>query len=170
MHWGFGSRGLFLAHIKINKMKKYVVAEYDVANQVSQDIEFFQRNKREYQDNYCCDDDDRELELITDEEIEKFFWEDYDRIIYWEDLEMNLEIEFNQHIGKEVYVEGKNMGWRNRSGEKTFTLNETMDMFHKIVPECDLTYLMKRGDNGEYELRIATHDSPMGEMYNIKIK
>jgi len=170
MHWGFGSRGLFLAHIKINKMKKYVVAEYDVANQVSQDIEFFQRNKREYQDNYCCDDDDRELELITDEEIEKFFWEDYDRVIYWEDLEMNLEIEFNQHIGKEVYVEGKNMGWRNRSGEKTFTLNETMDMFHKIVPECDLTYSMEKVKDKEYEVRISHHDSPMGEYYNIKIK
>ena len=151
-------------------MKKYIVAEYDVANQVSQDIEFFQRNKGEYQDNYCCDDDDRKLESITDEEIERFFWEDYDRVIYWEDLEMSLEIEFNKHIGKEVYVEGKNMGWRNRSGEKTFTLNETMDMFHKIVPQCDLTYLMKRGDNGEYELRIAHHDSPMGEVYNIKIK
>jgi len=85
-------------------------------------------------------------------------------------FEMDLEEEFTDYIGKEVYVEGKNMGWRNRSGEKTFTLNETMDMFHKIVPECDLTYSMEKVKEGKYEVRIAHHDSPMGEIYNIKIK
>ena len=153
-------------------MKKYVVAEYDVVNQLSQDIEYNQKNKGDYQTCYCSDDDDRELELITDEEIEEYFWSDYDREIYWESFEMDIEIEFSKHIGKEVYVEGRNMGWRNRSGEKTFTLNETIDMFREIAPQCDLTYLMTRNDedHGEYEVRIAHHDSPMGEVYNIKIK
>ena len=102
-------------------MKKYVVAEYDVANQISQDIEYFQKNKDEYQQIYCSEV--REIEDIPDEEIEKFFWRDYDSSIYFETFEINLENEFYKHIGKEVYVEGRNMGWRNRSGEKTFTLN-----------------------------------------------
>ena len=149
---------------------KTKIAEYDVANQISQDIEYYQRNKGEYQENYTNGLDDRELELITDEEIEEFFWKDYDSSIYFETFEIDLEEEFTKHIGKEVYVEGKNMGWRNRSGEKTFTLNETMDMFREIAPECDLTYLMTKDDNGEYEVRIAHHDSPMGEYYNLKIK
>ena len=177
MHWGFGGRGLFLAQLKLNYMKKYIVAEYDIANQISQDIEFFQKNKGEYQDNYCSglvDENEnpvkREIEDITDEEIEKFFWNEYDKDIYWEFFEMDLENEFSKDIGKEVYVEGRNMGWRNRSGEKTFTLNKTIDMFREIAPQCDLTYLMTRDENGEYEVRIAHHDSPMGEMYNIKIK
>ena len=177
MHWGFGGRGIFLAQLKLNYMKKYIVAEYDVANQISQDIEFFQKNKGEYQDNYCSglvDENEnpvkREIEDITDEEIEKFFWNEYDKDIYWEFFEMDLENEFSKDIGKEVYVEGRNMGWRNRSGEKTFTLNKTIDMFREIAPQCDLTYLMTRDENGEYEVRIAHHDSPMGEMYNIKIK
>jgi len=168
---------MFLAQLKLNIMKKMIVAEYDVANQVSQDIEFYQKNKGEYQENYCSclvDENEnpikREIEDITDDEIEEFFWEEYDKSIYWEMFEMDLEEEFTDYIGKEVYVEGKNMGWRNRSGEKTFTLNETMDMFHKIVPECDLTYSMEKVKEGKYEVRIAHHDSPMGEIYNIKIK
>tara|TARA_R100000654_G_C2677653_1_gene126887 strand:- start:586 stop:1035 length:450 start_codon:yes stop_codon:yes gene_type:complete len=149
-------------------MKKYVVAEYDVANQISHDIEYFQKNKTEYQQIYCSEV--REIEDISDQEIEEFFWGDYDKSIYWEMFEIDLEEEFTKQIGKEVYVEGKNMGWRNRSGEKTFTLNETIDMFREIAPKCDLTYLMTKDDNGEYEVRIAHHDSPMGETYNIKIK
>jgi len=168
---------MFLAQLKLNIMKKMIVAEYDVANQVSQDIEFYQKNKGEYQENYCSclvDENEnpikREIEDITDDEIEEFFWKEYDKSIYWEMFEMDLDEEFTKHIGKEVYVEGRNMGWRNRSGEKTFTINKTMDMFREIAPECDLTYLMTRDENGEYEVRIAHHDSPMGEMYNIKIK
>ena len=177
MHWGFGSRGLFLAQFNINKMGKIIVAEYDVANQVSQDIEFYQRNKAEYQENYCSclvDENEkpivREVEDITDDEIEKFFWGDYDKSIYFEMFEMDLEEEFTKHIGKDVYVEGSNIGWRNRSGHKTFTINEPMDVFREIVPECDLTYLMTRDENGEYEVRISHHDSPMGEMYKLKLK
>jgi len=160
-------------------MGKIIVAEYDVANQVSQDIEFYQKNKGEYQENFCSclvDENEnpikREIEEIPDDEIEEFFWGDYDKSIYWEFFEMDLDTEFRKHIGKEVYVEGKNIGWRNRSGEKTFTLNETMDIFTEIAPECELTYLITRyeWDDKEYEVRIAHHDSPMGEVYNIKIK
>jgi len=151
-------------------MKNYVVAEYNVANQIIQDIEYNQRNRGDYQTCYCSDDDDRELELITDEEIEEYFWNEYDREIYWESFEMDIEIEFSKHIGKEVYVEGKNMGWRNRSGHKTFTLNEPMDMFREIAPECDLTFKIEKIKEKEYQARISHHDSPMGEYYNIKIK
>ena len=151
-------------------MKNYVVAEYNVANQIIQDIEYNQRNRGDYQTCYCSDDDDRELELITDEEIEEYFWNEYDREIYWESFEMDIEIEFSKHIGKEVYVEGKNMGWRNRSGHKTFTLNEPMDMFREIAPECDLTFKIEKIKEKEYQATISHHDSPMGEYYNIKIK
>ena len=76
-------------------MGKIIVAEYDVANQVSQDIEFYQKNKSEYQENYCSclvDENEnpivREIEDIPDDEIEEFFWGDYDKSIYWEFFEI----------------------------------------------------------------------------------
>ena len=62
------------------------------------------------------------------------------------------------------------MGWRNLSGEKFFTINKPIDMFEEIAPDCEITYKIEKVKEGEYEVRIAHHDSPMGEYYNIKIK
>ena len=146
------------------------VAEYDVGNYIHNQIEFFKNDKQEF----CVSilwDEEREPESVTDDEIEEHFWGDY--YIgeqHWEFFQEDLEEEFKQHIGKDVYVEGRNMGWRNLSGEKTFTINKTLDMFREIAPECDLTYKMEKVKEGEYEVRIAHHDSPMGEYYNLKIK
>ena len=146
------------------------VAEYDVSNYMYNQIEFFKKDKQEF----CVSilwDEEREPESITDDEIEEHFYNDYYLgELHWEDFTYFLDEEFKQYIGKDVYVEGKNMGWRNLSGEKTFTINETIDVFREIAPECDLTYKMEKVKEGEYEVRIAHHDSPIGEYYNLKIK
>lgn len=147
------------------------VAEYDVSNYISNQIEFFQNNKEEFCVSILCDEE-REPESITDDEIEEHFWGDYYiGELHWEDFTFFLDEEFKQYIGKDVYVEGKNMGWRNRTGYKEFTINKAIDMFREIAPEnCDLTYKMEKVKEGEYEVRISHHDSPMGEYYNLKIK
>ena len=62
------------------------------------------------------------------------------------------------------------MGWRNLTGYKEFILERGEDIFYKIIPDCDLTYEIKKVKEKEYEVRIAHHDSPTGEYYNIKIK
>ena len=146
------------------------VAVYDVGNYISNEIEFFQNDKQEF----CVSilwDEERKPESVSDDEIEEHFYNDFSiGEMHWEDFTYGLEEEFTQHIGKDVYVNGSNMGWRNRSGEKEFTLNEPIDMFREIAPECDLTYKMEKVKEGEYEVRISHHDSPMGEYYNIKIK
>ena len=168
MHWGFGSRGMFLSQLKLNKMTK--IAEYDVGNYIQQQIDFFQEDKQEFLVSILWDEE-RDPKTITDKEIEDHFYNDhYIGEECYESLRNDLDNEFTEHIGKEVYVEGSNMGWRNQSGHKTFTLNETIDMFKEIIPECNLTYSMEKVKDKEYEVRIAHHDSPMGEMYNIKIK
>jgi len=146
------------------------VAEYDVGNYISNQIEFFQKDKQEFLVSILADEE-REPESVSDNEIEEHFYDDwYIGEMHWEDFQYMLEEEFTQHIGKDVYVEGRNMGWRNRTGHKEFTINETIDVFRKIAPECDLTYKMEKVKEGEYEVRIAHHDSPMGEYYNLKIK
>tara|TARA_R110002096_G_scaffold66229_1_gene161185 strand:+ start:874 stop:1332 length:459 start_codon:yes stop_codon:yes gene_type:complete len=146
------------------------VAEYDVGNYISNEIEFFKNDKQEFLVSKLWDEE-RDVSSVSDKEIEDYFWGDvFAADDVWVFFEEALEEEFTQHIGKDVYVEGSNMGWRNRSGEKTFTINETLDMFHEIAPECDLTYKMEKVKDGEYEVRISHHDSPMGEYYNLKIK
>ena len=152
------------------KKENEFIAEYDVGEYIHNQIEYFKNDKQEF----CVSilwDEEREPESVTDDEIEEHFYNDYSLgEFHWEDFTYFLDEEFKQHIGKDVYVEGRNMGWRNRSGEKTFTITETIDMFREIVPECDLTYKMEKVNEGEYEVRIAHHDSPMGEYYTIKIK
>jgi hypothetical protein len=147
-----------------------LVAEYDVGEYISNQIEFFQNDKQEF----CVSilwDEEKNPESVSDKEIEEHFYNDYYiGELHWEDFQYMLEEEFTQHIGKDVYVEGRNMGWRNLNGEKTFTINETIDVFRKIAPKCDLTYKMEKVKEGEYEVRIAHHDSPMGEYYKLKIK
>lgn len=147
-----------------------LVAEYDVGNYINEQVEFFKNDKQEF----CVSilwDEERTPESVSDKEIEEHFWGDY--YIgeqHWEFFQEDLEEEFKQHIGKDVYVEGRKMGWRNRTGHKEFTINETIDVFREIAPECDLTYKMEKVKEGEYEVRISHHDSPTGEYYNLKIK
>ena len=157
---------------KFMEFPKLVVAKYNVSDHISSQIEYFQKNKGEYQENYTNGFDDRSLDLITDKEISNYFFsaDSEEHHYHWEDFLEDLEEEFSQYIGKKVYVEGSNMGWRNRSGEKTFKIKSTEDIFRQIAPECDLTYEMEKVNDKEYEVRIAHHDSPMGEYYNLKIK
>ena len=145
---------------------KQFVAEYDVGEYISNEIEFFQKDKQEFLVSILWDEE-RKPESVSDKEVEVHFWNDiYMGENCWQYFRDDLDAEFDKYIGKEVHVEGGNMGWRNRSGEKTFTINETTDMFREIAPECDLTYKMEKVKEGEYEVRISHHDSPTGQYYN----
>ena len=149
---------------------KQFVAQYDVGKYIWNEIEFFQNDKQEFLVSILWDEE-RETESVTDKEIEEHFWGDYyygEK--HYEDFLYKLKEEFREYIGKDVFVIGKNMTWRNLSGEKTFTINDPIDMFREIAPKCDLTYKMEKVKEGEYEVRISHHDSPTGEYYNIKIK
>tara|TARA_R110002012_G_scaffold272651_1_gene458267 strand:- start:772 stop:1236 length:465 start_codon:yes stop_codon:yes gene_type:complete len=143
---------------------------YDVYAFTQNEIDFFKRDKQEFLVS-ILGDEERETESVTDKEIEEHFENDY--YIgenHFEFFREDLEEEFRQHIGKIIYVEGRNIGWRNRSGYKEFELIKGEDIFKEIAPECDLTYKIKKVKEKEYEVRISHHDSPMGEHYNIKIK
>ena len=143
---------------------------YDVYAYIQNQINYFIKDKQEFLVSILWDED-REPSDVSDEEIEKHFENDY--YIgeqHWEDFYYYLEEEFKQHIGKKIYVEGRNMGWRNRTGYKEFELKKGEDIFREIAPECDLTYYITKEKEGEYEVRISHHDSPMGEYYKIKIK
>jgi len=143
---------------------------YDVNAHIQNEIDFFKRDKQEFLVSILWDED-RDAESVTDKEIEEHFYSDYYIGQYHFDyFREDLEEEFRQHIGKTIYVEGTNMGWRNRTGHKEFELINYEDIFYQIVPECDLTYYIRKIKENEYEVNISHHDSPMGEYYTIKIK
>tara|TARA_R100000808_G_C2108775_1_gene123520 strand:- start:510 stop:962 length:453 start_codon:yes stop_codon:yes gene_type:complete len=150
-------------------MEKWTT-QYDESEFLQNEIDFFKENKQEFLVSILWDED-REAESITDEEIEDHFYNDeYLWKTHREQFLYELNEEFMDYVDCEVYVEGRKMGWRNRSGYKEFTLERGEDIFYKIIPDCDLTYKIEKVKDKEYEVRIAHHDSPMGEYYNIKIK
>ena len=149
---------------------KQLIAEYDVSDYIYNQIEYFKNDKQEFLVSKLWNEE-RDVSSVTDKEIEEHFYDDvWIGEEHYEDFLYQLEEEFTKHIGKDVYVEGRKMGWRNLNGEKFFTINKPIDMFKEIAPECDLTYKIEKVKEGEYEVRIAHHDSPTGEYYNIKIK
>ena len=154
----------------MNIIKEKFVAEYDFNDYLHNQIDYFKEDKQEFLVSILCDEE-RKPESVTDKEIEDHFYSDYYLSeLHWEDFTYMLEEEFKQHIGKDVRVEGTNMGWRNLNGYKEFTINKPIDVFSEIAPQCDLTYHIEKVKEKEYEVKIFHHDSPMGENYNIKIK
>lgn len=144
--------------------------QYDKSQFMWDEIEFFQQDKQEFAVS-ILNDEDRNPLTITKDEIEDYFLNDvylYER--HLEQFLYDMNEEFMDYVDCEVYVEGKNMGWRNLTGWKEFTLERGEDIFYKIIPDCDLTYYIEKVKEKEYKVKISHHDSPMGEYYNIKIK
>ena len=145
-------------------------AQYNESEFLTSEIEFFQQDKQEFAVS-ILNDEDRDPLTITKDEIEEYFYNDiYVFEKHKEQFLYDLNDEFMDYVDEEVFVEGKNMGWNNRTGHKQFTLRRGEDMFYKIAPECDLTYKIEKVKDREYNVRLSHHDSPMGEYYTIKIK
>lgn len=143
---------------------------YDVEDYIDKQIQYFTNNKQEFLVDILWDEEKNPSD-VTDEEIEDhFLYDQYIHTYHWEFFKDDLYEEFKQFIGKTISVEGRNMGWMNRSGHKEFVLTDTMQIFSDIAPDCDLTFYITKEKEGEYEIRLHTHDSPMGEYYEITIK
>ena len=144
--------------------------QYDESQFLMDEIEFFKNDKQEFLVSILWDED-REVKSVSDKEIEEHFYNDcYLYEIHREQFLNDMNEEFMDYIDDEVYIEGRNMGWRNRTGYKEFTLERGEDIFYKIIPDCDLIYSIEKVKEKEYQVRISHHDSPMGEHYTIKIK
>ena len=88
------------------------------------------------------------------------------------DFIYDIDSYFNQYIGKEVFVRGRNLDWQGRSGEKTFLLKETEQVFRELVHEnTDYTFKISRtrGRN-TYKARSSSHDCPTGSYYILSFR
>ena len=64
------------------------------------------------------------------------------------------------------YVEGRNMGWRNRSGHARVYLGGWRDFYSKLLPDTQLSLEMHKDGRG-LKFTIWHHDSPTGEFYTM---
>ena len=169
----------------IMKEKHKVIATYDYAEYMISYINYYLESEsnlkdfKYYYQHYILKDHNTvgnlKLSEITKDIVEECVYMD-DFMMpedHYRDFENDMDY-FHKYVGKEVFIEGINMGWQNRSGEKTITLTEQMDLFNEIIPEnTDLTYYIYKLSSDEenvYRARLSHHDSPMGEDYTITFK
>lgn len=92
------------------------------------------------------------------------YMEEYD----WDDT-MALISEYMEVKDYSGYwhIEGRKMGWRNRSGFKYAQAELGIELIQAIIPDTDVTGVMDFYED-KIELKLSHHDSPMGEYYTIK--
>ena len=149
--------------------KETIVARYDINDTLSADAKYWKENKEEFIDEKMLDEE--EAKEVDDDYIDRYIWGDEDAG-YWiyDDLKEDLRMEFEDKLGKHVIVGGRNMGWRNLEGTKTFELDDTEQMMREIVPEnTDFIYYLYKTDDNNYSAKVSHHDSPMGEHYELHI-
>tara|TARA_R100000742_G_C4228090_1_gene50269 strand:- start:22 stop:525 length:504 start_codon:yes stop_codon:yes gene_type:complete len=90
----------------------------------------------------------------------------------WEQFEDHMTY-FDKYSGKTFHIEGSNVGWQNRSGEKVIDVVDGMDLFKAIEVNTDFSVrFWKESDDapGVYWASLSHHDSPMGETYEFTLK
>ena len=98
--------------------------------------------------------------------------EPYAEEFEFDDFRCDIDGYFSKHLEKQVYVEGKDLTWRNLTGTKTFTLNKTSQIWKELVPDnTDFSFRIETTDKENvYQDRCSHHDCPMGENFKIFIR
>ena len=89
----------------------------------------------------------------------------------FEDFELGIDYHFSNYLGKKVFVEGKDLGWKNLSGEKTFILKETDQIWRELTPRsADFSFKIEdTNDDHVFQAICSHHDSPTGEKFTLYI-
>ena len=98
--------------------------------------------------------------------------EPYAEEFEFDDFRCDIDGYFSKHLEKQVYVERKDLTWRNLTGTKTFTLNKTSQIWKELVPDnTDFSFRIETTDKENvYQARCSHHDCPMGENFKIFIR
>lgn len=89
----------------------------------------------------------------------------------FEDFELEIDYHFSNYLGKKVFVMGEDLGWRNLSGEHTFTLKETDQIWRELTPRsADFSFRIEdTNDDHVFKAVCSHHDSPTGEKFTLYI-
>ena len=78
----------------------------------------------------------------------------------YEDFLSDIAYYFNNYLGRKVFVEGKNLTWQNLSGEINFVLNDPQEIWQKIVPNADFSFIIEEtnGKEESFKAICGSHD------------
>jgi len=92
--------------------------------------------------------------------------------IEFEYFELDIDDCFKNYLGKKVFVEGKDLGWKSLTGEHTFTLKKTDQIWRELTPEsADFSFKIFEDTNDDHIFKAVCshHDSPTGEKFTLYI-
>jgi len=158
------------------------IAEYDYSEFIRLEAKHYLENPDDFLDRYEFYKLDREEvnkvgdlkeSEVTEEIIDEIVWrDDFLPGDAWEQFEDHMTY-FDKYSGKTFHIEGSNISWQNRSGEKVIDVVDGMDLFKAIQLDTDFTVRFWRDSDdkpGVYHARMSHHDSPMGEHYEFSLK
>ena len=78
----------------------------------------------------------------------------------YENFLSDIDYFFSNYLGRKVFVEGKNLTWRNLSGEANFVLNDPQDIWKKLVPDADFSFVIEEtnGKEDSFKATCGSHD------------
>lgn len=85
------------------------------------------------------------------------------------DIHEELNQLLNEYDGKFWHIEGSNMGWRKRSGEKFAKIEDGQDFISKILPNTECSFFITKNEDNTLTMVNYHHDSPMGENYTLTL-
>jgi len=78
----------------------------------------------------------------------------------YEDFLSDIDYYFSNYLGGKVFVAGKNLTWENLSGETSFVLNDPQDIWKKLVPNADFSFIIEEtnGKEESFKATCGSHD------------
>ncbi len=88
----------------------------------------------------------------------------------WLDREVefeNIVNEFQQHVGKQCKITGRNIGWRRTSVQHEFTMTEATTFLYMLLPNSEYNlklyreFVLANTGIAKYRMDVYTHDNPV---------
>jgi hypothetical protein len=110
------------------------------------------------EDDPALSQDEAFEQALRDDDINQFEWE-----CMLDDLTTALQ---SISPAGYFYVEGSNLGWRQRSGYKGFRSDNGQAFLHQLLPQTECTFKIEQEGNTIY-ITNYHHDAPTGEFYTV---
>lgn len=141
-----------------------IIASYSDTDVFDSQVAYILSDKENIDNGYYKDMSEAQIreDVYTDSDIYQFAWNDFKETA----TEAMKKCNPNDWEWK---ANGRNIGWRNRDGEKTFKADDFEALQKEIFPKTgDLSVICyDLGEGTGLRFVVSHHDAPMGETYDV---
>jgi hypothetical protein len=101
---------------------------------------------------------------------ESNYTEDDDLDMAYEDFTNDMDeiiAEYGKKSDNHFNITGKNLGWRNQSGEMNKTIKDWKQLQSEVLPKTNEFTVRAYKNKDNFVLKVSHHDAPTGETYTF---